>query len=71
MVQEKNHQQITEQLFKAGVSEAQIHLAAETSGTLLELLASYPLDPYFKKSVTDIFAEYAASQNNQDRKSVV
>lgn len=46
-------------LQQAGVSQAQINLALETSGALLEQLAAYPLDEQHKKSVLQIFQTYA------------
>ena len=52
-------QTICNELRQAGISDAQVNLALETSGTLLEQLASYPLDEQHKRRVRDIFMQYA------------
>ncbi|MBL6605515.1 MAG: hypothetical protein ISQ23_03780 [Alphaproteobacteria bacterium] len=54
---------VKEKLAAAGIKQADIDLAAETSATLLDLLASYPLDERLKKSVKDIFEDAATSQH--------
>jgi hypothetical protein len=54
---------VKDRLAAAGITQAEIDLAAETSATLLELLASYPLDERLKKSVKDLFEDAAASQH--------
>ena len=46
-------------LRQAGVAEAQITLALETSAVLLDQLASTPLDDRHKRTVRDIFRRYA------------
>ena len=46
-------------LRQAGVAEAQITLALETSAVLLDQLASTPLDDRHKRTVRDIFQRYA------------
>ena len=48
-------------LAAAGVSDAQIRLALETSGTLLDQLAAYPLDDRHKRTVLQIFEAQARS----------
>ena len=48
-----------EALRAAGVSEAQITLALETSGALLDQLAGYPLDDRPNRSVREIFNRLA------------
>ena len=48
-------------LQEAGVSDAQIALALETSGALLEQLAAYPLDDTHNRTVRDIFERLARS----------
>tara|TARA_B100000242_G_scaffold286130_1_gene251386 strand:- start:388 stop:636 length:249 start_codon:yes stop_codon:yes gene_type:complete len=50
---------ICDELRQAGISDAQVNLALETSGTLLEQLASYPLDEQHKRTVREIFMQYA------------
>ena len=52
-------QTICDELRQAGISDAQVNLALETSGTLLEQLASYPLDEQHKRTVREIFMHYA------------
>lgn len=52
-------QTICDELRQAGISDAQVNLALETSGTLFEQLASYPLDEQHKRAVRDIFMQYA------------
>ena len=47
-------QTICDELRQAGISDAQVNLALETSGTLLEQLASYPLDEQHKLSLIHI-----------------
>ena len=54
---------VKDRLAAAGITQAEIDLAAETSATLLELLASYPLDERLKKSVKDLFEDAASSQH--------
>ena len=58
--------QIKEQLAAAGISQADIELATETSETLLELLAAYPIDDLLthrqRKSIKDLFEDAAAAQ---------
>ena len=51
-------QTICDELRQAGISDAQVNLALETSGTLLEQLASYPLDEQHKRTVRNIFVQY-------------
>ena len=51
-------QTICDELRQAGISDAQVSLALETSGTLLEQLANYPLDEQHKRTVRDIFVQY-------------
>ena len=52
-------QTICDELRQAGISDAQVNLALETSGTLLEQLVSYPLDEQHKRTVRNIFVQYA------------
>lgn len=62
--------QIKDQLAAAGIRQADIDLATETSEALLELLAAYHLDNRLddhldnrqKKSVKDLFEDAAARQ---------
>ncbi len=54
---------VKDRLAAAGITQAEVDLAADTSATLLELLASYPLDERLKKSVKDLFEDAAASQH--------
>ena len=54
---------VKDRLAAAGITQAEIDLAAETSATLMELLASYPLDERLKKSVKDLFEDAATSQH--------
>ena len=56
---EQRRQTICDELRQAGISEAQVNLALETSSSLLEQLASYPLNEQHKRSVRDIFVQYA------------
>ena len=57
---------IKDQLAATGIRQADIELATETSETLLELLATYPIDDPLthrqRKSVTDLFEDAAAAQ---------
>ena len=43
-------------LYEAGVSDAQIKLALETSGALLDQLASTPVEVQQSRSVAELFA---------------
>ena len=52
-------QAICDELLQAGISDAQVNLALEPSGTLLEQLASYPLDEQHKRTAREIFMRYA------------
>ena len=58
--------QIKDQLAAAGICQADIELATETSETLLELLAAYPIDDLLthrqRKSIKDLFEDAAAAQ---------
>ena len=58
--------QIKDQLAAAGILQADIELANETSETLLELLAAYPIDDLLthrqRKSIKDLFEDAAAAQ---------
>jgi hypothetical protein len=58
--------QIKEQLAAAGIRQADIGLATETSEALLELLAAYPIDDLLthrqRKSIKDLFEDAAAAQ---------
>ena len=58
--------QIKDQLAAAGIRQADIDLATETSEILLDLLATYSSDKLSdnqqKKSVKDLFEDAAASQ---------
>ena len=54
---------VKDRLAAAGITQAEVDLVADTSATLLELLASYPLDERLKKSVKDLFEDAAASQH--------
>ena len=56
-------QTICDELRQAGISDAQVNLALETSGTLLEQLASYPLDEQHKRTVRDIFVQHAPTED--------
>ena len=56
-------QTICDELRQAGISDAQVNLALETSGTLLEQLASYPLDEQHKRTVRNIFVQFAQLGN--------
>lgn len=66
MEQKQYKTQIKDQLAAAGIRQSDIELATETSETLLELLAAYPIDDPLthrqKKSVKDLFEDAAASQ---------
>ncbi len=57
---------IKDQLAAAGIRQADIDLATETSEILLDLLAAYPIDEPSdnrqKKSVKDLFEDAAAAQ---------
>ena len=58
--------QIKDQLAAAGIRQADIELVTETSETLLELLAAYPIDDLLthrqRKSIKDLFEDAAAAQ---------
>lgn len=58
-VDEMSKQAMCEALRAAGVSEAQITLALETSGALMDQLAGYPLDDRPNRSVREIFDRLA------------
>lgn len=50
---------LCDELRDAGVAEAQITLALETSQMLLDQLASTPLDGRHKRAVRELFQRYA------------
>ena len=56
---EMSKQAMCEALRAAGVAEAQITLALETSGALLEQLARYQTDDRHNRSVREIFDRLA------------
>ena len=56
-------QTICDELRQAGISDAQVNLALETSSTLFEQLASYPLDEQHKRTVRDIFVQHAQAED--------
>ena len=66
-MEKKQHKtQIKDRLAAAGIRQADIELATETSETLLELLAAYPIDDLLahrqRKSIKDLFEDAAAAQ---------
>ena len=66
MEKKQDKTQIKDQLAAAGIRQADIELATETSETLLELLAAYPIDDLLthrqRKSIKDLFENAAAAQ---------
>ncbi|MBL82170.1 MAG: hypothetical protein CMM80_06465 [Rhodospirillaceae bacterium] len=56
---DSRRQTICDELSQAGISDAQVNLALDTNGTLLEQLSSYQLDEHHKRTVRDIFVQYA------------
>ena len=56
-------QAICDELRQAGISDLQVNLALETSSTLFEQLASYPLDEQHKRTVRDIFVQHAQTED--------
>ena len=61
---DKEHiQAVTERLSRAGISDAHISLALETSQNLHELLARYKLAGHRTPNIRDIFSRLAARQD--------
>jgi len=59
----RRRQAICDELRQAGISDSQVNLALETSSTLFEQLASYPLDEQHKRTVRDIFVQHAPTED--------
>ena len=60
--------QIKDQLAAAGICQADIKLATETSENLLELLAAYPIDDSThrqRKSIKDLFEDAVAAASGK------
>lgn len=58
---------VADELAKAGVKDAQITLAIETNGTLLELLSCYQLNDNHQQTIQHIYEKAACDHiRNQD-----
>ena len=56
---DEHRRALCDEMRAAGVTEAQITLALETSQVLLDQLASTPLDGRQKRSVRELYQHYA------------